>query len=71
MNRFKELSLIYIDKEKIIARKGCNANIEASLYGIMNIADALDSSASLELLYRGIENIELINKRIEEGCKLF
>ncbi len=61
MNKFNELSLVYLDKIKIIQSKGCDSNIEANLMLMMDSAKSLKSSKDLiELSYQA-EIVESIN----------
>lgn len=61
MNKFNELSLVYIDKIKIIENKGCSSNIEAKLRIMMDSAKALKSSGDIISLDDQADVINSIN----------
>ncbi|MFA7707543.1 MAG: hypothetical protein WCX73_01205 [Candidatus Pacearchaeota archaeon] len=71
MNKFNELSLIYIDKIKIIERKGCGSDIEPSLRILMNSAQNLSSSKEIIGLANYAKNINTINKATASACRLY
>ncbi len=61
INKFNELSLVYIDKIKIIENKGCSSNIESKLRTMMESAKALKSSNGLAGLKEQADIINAIN----------
>jgi hypothetical protein len=70
MNKFNELGLIYIDKIKIIQRKGCDSEIENELRTLMNSAASLSSSREIIGLARFAKEIDKINQ-VAGACKLY
>jgi len=60
-NKFNELSLVYIDKIKIIENKGCSSNIEGNLRNMMDSAKELKSSKDLAGLDYQSDIINSIN----------
>ncbi len=62
MKRFNELSLIYIDKIKIIELKGCSSNIEADLREMMVLAKGLETSEDLFLISQKAEVVDAKNQ---------
>ncbi len=57
MTRIKELSLIYMDKEKLIGKKGCDNNLEGDLTELSNLADSLAGSEELEIIKIKVDDI--------------
>ncbi len=69
-NKFNELSLVYIDKIKIIENKGCSSNTEAKLRIMMDSAKALKSSENIISLANQADVINSINLNAGE-CGLW
>jgi hypothetical protein len=69
-NRFNELSLVYIDKIKIIENKGCSSNIEGNLRNLMVSAKALKSSKDLAGLKQQADVIDAMNLNAG-NCRLW
>ena len=55
MKKFNELSLVYIDKIKIIQRKGCSSDIEISLINLMSSYQK-DSAQDLKQIIKTHKN---------------
>jgi len=70
MNKFNELSLIYIDKIRIIQRAGCGSDIEVELRALMSSATALSSSKEIIGLVKYAKDIDKINQAAGV-CKLY
>jgi len=71
MNKLNELGLVYIDKIKIIQRKGCGSDIEIELRALMDSAKALSSSREIIGLARFAKDIDKINQATASACKLY
>ena len=72
VNKFNELSLVYIDKIKIIENKGCSSNVEGNLRNMMDSAKALKSSKDLAGLDYQADIINSINLNAKRGgCGLW
>jgi len=71
MNKFNELSLIYLDKIKIIENQGCSSNIQGNLRTMMDSAKALKSSKDLVVLEAQAEVVDAVNQATSSGCKLY
>ena len=69
MKRFEELSLVYIDKIKIIESKGCSSAIEPDLKGMVELTRVLDNSEDLFMISRNAEKIDAKNRGAV--CKLY
>jgi len=67
-SKFDELSLIYIDKIKIIERKGCSSNIGAKLGAMQG---DINSSRDLIGLVDEINSIDVMNEGVKSGCRLY
>jgi hypothetical protein len=70
MNKFYELSLIYIDKIKIIERKGCGFDIEPTLRGLMDSSKALDESRDILALVNFAKRVDKLNQAAG-ACRLY
>lgn len=68
MKRFSELSLIYIDKIKIIEMKGCSSTIEPDLREMVELARNLDNSENLFVLSQRADDIDIKNQGV---CELW
>lgn len=64
--RTVNLCLVYKDEIKILARRGCNTNLDALLTEMINLAN---SNANLNYLQDKSEQIKAVNDAAE--CKLF
>jgi len=62
MKRFEELSLVYIDKIKIIELKGCSSNVGGDLVEMVELARGLETSEDLFILSQKAEIIDTKNK---------
>jgi len=62
MKRFNELSLVYIDKIKIVELKGCSSNIEADLREMMVLAKGLETSEDLFLISQKADVVDVKNR---------
>jgi len=62
MKRFNELSLVYIDKIKIIEMNGCSSNIGGDLIEMAGLARDLESSEDLFILSQRADVIDMKNK---------
>jgi len=71
MSKFNELSLVYIDKIKIIQRKGCSSDIEIKLRGLMESAKSLSSSRDIIDLARVAKEIDKTNQATASACRLY
>ena len=71
MNKFNELSLVYIDKIKIIQRKGCSSDIEIKLRQLMSSANSLSDSREILDLVRVAREIDKANQATASACRLY
>jgi len=71
MSKFNELSLIYIDKIKIIQRKGCRGDIEVGLRNLMNKANSLEGSKGIKDLAIIAEDIDKANQATTSACRVY
>jgi hypothetical protein len=71
MNKFNELSRIYIEKIKIIQIKGCSSELESRFNAAMKMAKELKDSKDLSLIFQEINDIRIINQATTSGCQLF
>ena len=71
MSKFNELSLIYIDKIKIIQRQGCSSDIEIKLRQLMASAKSLSSSREIIDLARTAKEIDKANQATASACRLY
>ncbi|MCX6746917.1 MAG: hypothetical protein NTU63_02160 [Candidatus Pacearchaeota archaeon] len=62
MQRLKELSLLYKDKESIAEGKGCGNEVGSSLIELSNIANQLSSSRELESIKSIVNSVNSQNK---------
>jgi hypothetical protein len=69
MDRLKELTALYTEKEKIIINAGCESNLGEKLTEIGNLANNLESSRDLMWIEEKIGEIETPNSRRE--CPLW
>jgi len=69
MKRFEKLSLVYIDKIKIIETKNCGSNIEADLLSMAQMAHSLNKSDDLFLISEMAKMVDA--KNMASICKLY
>ncbi|MFW5846931.1 MAG: hypothetical protein ACOCUU_02105 [Nanoarchaeota archaeon] len=69
MKRTASLAQLYISKEDIVSRKGCNSNLDIDLSRLGNQALNLEDSRELLNLYESVEELEIKNKNLE--CRLW
>ena len=69
MKRFEELSIVYIEKIKIMELKGCSSNIQADLTNMIELSRDLESSKELFALSQLSETID--SKNNMAICKLY
>lgn len=70
MNKFYELSLIYIDKIKIIQRKDCGFDIERALRSLMDYSKDLDESRDIIGLVSYSKRFDQLNQAAG-ACRLY
>jgi hypothetical protein len=72
INKFNELSLIYLDKMKIAKNSECKYyNLEPEIFQLMNTVKNLSDSLQLPYIEENLERIYRLNQLLFEGCKLF
>lgn len=70
MGKFNELGKVYLEKIKVIRRKGCDSRVDGKL-GVMMTTSKITSSKDLISLSVISEDINTINDEAKPGCKLF
>lgn len=69
MERIKELSLIYEEKERLIYEKGCSSDIGIELLALADEASALQDSSDLIFVKDDADSVKNKNKRA--ACELW
>jgi len=70
MNKFNELSEVYIGKINITTSQGCSSTIALPLTNMMQASQDVNSSANLINLYKNSQVIDATNQG-SGGCKLY
>ena len=68
-NRFNELAGIYLNKIEVIKRKNCEPTLGPKLLELL--AFRVESSRDLLLFHDKIEEINQINNRAKDGCRVY
>ena len=68
-NRFNELAGIYLNKIEIIKRKNCEPTLGPKLLELL--AFRVENSKDLLLFHDKIEEIDQINARAKDGCRVY